>query len=119
MCLERYFILDYDAVVDISGSNDKFLQVFYLKELESEFRREGVTVLETRGIFVWTRPASASDKPNQKGGTIENAMIDLVNKSGIRLKSLFIDSNAALSWDGEKGIRRKLVQGQETYRRKY
>ena len=52
LALERYFILDYDAVVDSNRSTDKFFTEFDIKNLVEEFRDNGVSVLENSGLFV-------------------------------------------------------------------
>ena len=107
--LERYFILDYDAIEDKGTEN--FFVGFKLESLESDFRRDGVIVLENSRIFVWAKPDPDSKNPNQKGGTIEEAMIKLVNiPEEEELKSLFIDNNVVLNWDYRNDVKRKLFK---------
>ena len=61
------------------------------------FLRNGVRALETNGIFVWTKPPPVTENQNQKGVTIEDAIIKLVKIHGDELKSLFSCKNAALN----------------------
>ena len=110
LALERYFILDYDAIVDGNGDTDKFFTEFDIKNLEKEFSDKGVSVLETKGLFVWDKLPACTENPNHKRGTIEDAMIKLVEIHGEKLKSLFIDNNVPLNWDYENDIKRKLFK---------
>ena len=110
LALERYFILDYDAIVDSKQGTDKFFTEFDIKNLEKEFSDKGVSVLETKGLFIWDKLPACTENPNHKRGTIEDAMIKLIEIHGEKLKSLFTDNNVPLNWDYEKDIKRKLFK---------
>ena len=115
LALERYFILDYDAILDKKNSDgaSRFFRLFDLGYLESEFRKVGVTVLEGKGIFVWKKQPPVFQCENQKRGTIEDALIQLINTVGEELKDIFTENHAVLNWDYTEKNDKKLFEDKD------
>ena len=116
--IERYFVLDYDAITDDQQTNpevptfDRFLQEFNLtdtniskelcKDTEKEIR-DSVVCLENVGLFVW-KPKRVQ-KPQKKAkfrGTIEIALKDLCQRSSSKLKDVLDSNKVRLQWNDKK-----------------